>query len=230
LLPGPVAGGTPVVTATATTAADSRLGPTAEDVRQALRTLLRNELPALVEPIVTKAIQAHDDRGQLADLVKTMTWAVERLADLAVTGRDQTVLMRQTVDLITPSHQMFGTASDYIEMDGVAEALKRAPKLAELSFGLDHCPDHGKASLWMKRLCREENKKVAANAVARLMAKAKGEEEPPLYIPEFRMKRLEREHVKVLMFNPACWAKLKRTFLPADTPTLLFPSLRTEEA
>ena len=28
------------------------------------------------------------------------------------------------------------------------------------------------------------------------------------------MKRLEREHAKVLMYNPACWAHLKQTFLP----------------
>ena len=159
-----------------------------------------------------------------------MTGAVERLAEIAVINREQLDLSRQTVDLVTPSHQMFCTASDYIEMDGVADAMRRAPKLAEPSLGLDCCPDHGKASLWMKRLCREENKKVTANAVARLVAEAKGEEPPPLYIPAYRMKRLEREHVKVLMFNPACWAKLKQTFLPADTPTLLFPGLRKEEA
>jgi hypothetical protein len=44
------------------------------------------------------------------------------------------------------------------------------------------------------------------------------------------MKRLERDNVKKLMYNPACWAKLKQTFLPADTPTLLFPTLRAGEA
>jgi hypothetical protein len=50
-----------------------------------------------------------------------------------------------------------------------------------------------------------------------------------LYTPEFRMKRLEREHVKVLMFNPACWALLKQTFLPPDTPTLLLPGPRAAD-
>ena len=117
---------------------------------------------------------------------------------------------------------MFATASDYIEMDGVAEALKIAPRLAELSFGLDCRPDHGNTSLWKKKLCRAENNKVIMNAVARIIANDAGHEEPPLYVPEFPMKRLEREHVKVLMYNPACWAKLKQMFLPADTPTLLF--------
>jgi hypothetical protein len=43
------------------------------------------------------------------------------------------------------------------------------------------------------------------------------------------MKRLEREHVKVLMFNPACWALLKQTFPLPDTPTLLFPGPRAAE-
>ncbi|HEY2155992.1 MAG TPA: hypothetical protein VGH33_10205, partial [Isosphaeraceae bacterium] len=51
-------------------------------------------------------------------------------------------------------------------------------------------------------------------------------EPPPRYIQQFRMKRLEREHAKVLMYNPACWVALKETFLPEGTPTLLFPGPR----
>ena len=193
-----------------------------------MRTLLRTEMPEIIEPLVIKALQAHDERGQLADLVAAMTRNVERLVEITSINKEQLELSRETVRLITPSHQMFATASDYIEMDGVAEALKRAPKLADPSFGLVHCPDHGKASLWMKRLCRAENFKVIANAVARIVAQQDGHEVPPIYIPEFRMKRLEREHVKVLMFNPACWAKCKRTFLAADTPTLLVPGPRAK--
>jgi hypothetical protein len=206
-----------------TAAAGPQPGPTAEDVRQAMRTLLRDELPAIVEPIVRKVVQAGSPQTPLAELVGTMTGAVERLAEIALVNREQLELSRQSIELITPSHQMFATASDYIEMDGVADALKRAPALAEPSLGLVHCPNHGKASLWMKRLCREENSKVISNAVARLVAKAAGLEEPPLYIPQYRMRRLEREHAKVLMFNPACWARLKQVFLPVGTPTLLFP-------
>jgi hypothetical protein len=207
---------------------DSRVGASVEDMRETLRALLRDEMPALVEPLVRKVVAAHADRGHLADLVEVMTGAVSQLATLAGGSKDQTDLMKQMVNLTLPSHQLFLSASDYIELDGVAEALKRAPKLAEPSFDLDHCPDHGKASLWMKRLCRAERKKVAANAVAILVAEAKEEEPPPLYVPKYLMRKIEREHAKVLMFNPACWAKLKLTFLPPDTPTILFPNMQKD--
>ena len=53
-------------------------------------------------------------------------------------------------------------------------------------------------------------------------------EPPPLYIPRYRMKRLERDNVKKLMYNPACWARCKGTFLPPDTPTVLFPTVHKE--
>jgi hypothetical protein len=202
----------------------AKTGLTDEELRAAFRAIILEELPATLEPIVLKAVKAHGaPPGELAELIATMTGAVARLADIAVSNREQLELSRQTIQLILPSHQMFATAKEYVEMDGVADALKRAPKLTDKSFGLDHCPDYGKASLWMKRLCRAENVKVVKNTVARLEAEEKGIEVPPLYIPVFRMKRLEREHVKVLMFNPACWVLLKRTFLPPDTPTLLFP-------
>jgi prophage antirepressor-like protein len=197
---------------------------TADDVRQALMTIMRQELPGVIEPIVLKAVRAHIEHGDLADLVKVMTGNVTQLVEVALINREQLELSRQAIELIIPNHEMFLSASEYVEMDGVAEALKRAPKLTEPSFGLYHCPDFGKASLWMKRLCRDEHKKVAANAVARIIAKDAGLEIPPLYIAEFRMKRLEREHAKVLVYNPACWARCKQKFLPIDTPTLLFPS------
>jgi prophage antirepressor-like protein len=201
-------------------------GPTAEELREALRALLREELPTLVEPAVRKAVLAHAGPHPQAELVAAMTAAVERLVEVAVVGREQLELSRRTVQLVLPEHQLFLSAGDYIEADGVAAALKRAPQLAGPSFGLVHCPDHGKASLWMKRLCRAERKKVAANAVARIIARDAGQEEPPLYVAEYRMKKLTREHAKVLMFNPPCWARCKQTFLPAGTPTLLFPAPR----
>jgi prophage antirepressor-like protein len=201
---------------------------TADDVRQALLAFMRQELPGVVRPIIQKVVRAHIEHGELADAVRSMTEVAAQLVDVALINREQLELSRQAIELIIPNHEMFLPASDYIEMDGVAEALKRAPKLAEPSFGLDHCPDFGKASLWMKRLCRDENKKVAANAVARIIAKDAGLEIPPLYIPEFRMKRLEREHAKKLCYNPACWARLKQKFLPIDTPTLLFPGPRSK--
>jgi hypothetical protein len=200
-------------------------GVTAEDVRQAVRQLLQDELPGIVRPIVLEAVKAQPGPGAapVIDLVRIMADAAGQLAGIAEIHRDQLVLSRQTIELITPNHQLFLTAREYVEMDGVAEALKRAPALAEPSLGLDRIIDHGKASLWMKRLCREEKKKVAANAVARIIAEDAGLEPPPIYIPAFRMKRLEREHAKVLMFSPPCWARLKQTFLPQGTPTLLFP-------
>jgi hypothetical protein len=207
-----------------------KTGPTTDEMKEVLRAFLRDELPAAIAPIVLKTVRARTDHADQAELVRLLTGAVERLADLAVTGREQNELARQKVQLITPRHQMFAPAGDYIEMDGVAAALKIAPRLAELSFGLDCCPDHGKASLRMKKLCRAENNRVIKNAVERIIAKDAGLEEPPLYIPEFRMKRLDREHVKALMYNAACWAKVEQTFLPADTPTLLFPGPRTDVA
>jgi hypothetical protein len=220
----------PAAVVTPTPPPAAQAGTTAEDVKQALRAIMMNELPGVVETIVLKVVRSNIDRGQQAELISAMTGNVMQLAEIVTINREQLELSRQSIDLITPSHQLFLSAKDYVEMDGVAEALKRAPNLTTPSLGLDHCTDYGKASLWMKRLCREENRKVAANAVARIIAKDAGLEEPPLYIPEFRMKRVEREHVKVLMFNPACWARCKQTFLPIDTPTLLFPGPKTKAA
>ena len=218
-------------------------GPTTEEMQDAFRRI-KEELLTSIEPIVGRAVRAHSDQAHQATVIKLMSEQVEQIVQMTLVNREQLELSRhsnelaqksielsrQSIDLITPSHQLFLPASDYIKMDGVEEALRRAPRLARPSFGLDHCPDLGKASLWMKRLCRAEDKKVAANAVARIIAKDAGQEEPPLYIPEFRWKRLTREHVKLLMFNPACWARLKQTFLPPDTPTLLFPGPKTQPA
>ena len=194
--------GTLIVKAVPVTEQSSQAGLTADDVLS----------------IVQKALAAHDKRDTSADL----------LADVAASLREQTKLMKKMVDLTLPEHQLFLPASDYNE--GMVEVFKRAPKLKEPSFGLTYIQDAGKASLWMKRLCREEKKKVAKNADERLEADAKGLEEPPLYVAKYRMKLLTREHVKVLMFNPPCWAKLKQTFLPPDTPTVLFPGLKIKEA
>jgi hypothetical protein len=210
--------------------AGAQAGPTAEDIRQALRAIIRQEMPSVIEPIVLKAVRAHVEHGDLANLVKVMTENVGQLTEIAMINRAQLELSQQSIDLITPSHQLFLSAKDYVEADGVADALRRAPHLAEPSFGLDHCPDYGKASLWMKRLCRAENKKVALNAVERIIAKDAGLEMPPIYIPEFRMRKIERENNKVLMYNPACWARLKQKFLPIDTPTLLFPGPKAKPA
>jgi hypothetical protein len=220
-----------------------KTGPTIEEMQDALQRV-KEELLTSIEPMVGKAIRAHSDQAHQATVIKLMSEQVEQIVQMTLVNREQLALSRQSnelaqksielsrqsIDLITPSHQLFLPASDYIKMDGVEEALRRAPRLAKPSFGLDHCPDLGKASLWMKRLCRAEDKKVAANAVARIIAKDAGQEEPPLYIPEFRWKRLTQEHVRVLMFNPACWARLKQTFLPPDTPTLLFPGPKTQPA
>ena len=104
-----------------------KTGRTIDEMKEVLRAFLRDELPAAIAPIVLKAVRARTDHAHITELVKALTEAVERLADLAVTAREQNELARQTVQLITPRHQMFATASDYIEMDGVAAALKNAP-------------------------------------------------------------------------------------------------------
>ena len=162
-------------------------GLTAEEISAIVRSILQEELP--------KALQTREDRVHQAAVIRLLTQLAEQNVESARVNREQLELSRQTVDLsqqavdlVTPSHQLLLPASDYLEMDGVEEALKQAPRLAEPVLGLVHCPDHGTASLFMKLLCREEDKKIAANAVDRIMASEAGLEEPPLYIPKFRME------------------------------------------
>ena len=77
-----------------------KTGPTTDEMKEVLRAFLRDELPAAIAPIVLKAVRARTDHAHQAELVRLLTGAVERLADLAVTGREQNELARQTVQLI----------------------------------------------------------------------------------------------------------------------------------
>jgi hypothetical protein len=108
-------------------------GATAEDVRQAIRQLLRDELPGIVRPIVLEAVKAQPGpaQGTVIDLVRIMADAAGQLAGVAEANRAQLELSRQTVDLVGRDQDLFATAREYVEMDDVANALKRAPRLAE---------------------------------------------------------------------------------------------------
>ena len=69
-----------------------KTGPTTDEMKEVLRAFLRDELPTAIAPIVLKAVRAHTDHAHQAELVRLLTGAVERLADLAVTGREQNEL------------------------------------------------------------------------------------------------------------------------------------------
>jgi hypothetical protein len=55
--------------------------PTATEVAQALRAILRDEVPAVIEPIVARVVRIHLDRGNVRvglALVGAMAGAVRR--------------------------------------------------------------------------------------------------------------------------------------------------------
>ena len=90
---------------------------------------------AAIAPIVLKAVRARTDHAHQAELVRLLTGAVERLADLAVTGREQNERARQ-----------LGLVLYKCECCGEMQAMGR-------SCGDRHCPacQRDKAETWLEK-------------------------------------------------------------------------------